>query len=140
VDGSEIVMTWTYEQFSGKLYDPAGNLVGVGYSGAGDHKNQPAAQGRKDEGPIPCGQYSIGKVREKTPLHGPYVLPLNPNPDNEMFGRDGFLIHGDSVVHPGTASEGCIILDRDIRDKVGASKDKQLIVVTGLPQDETREA
>ena len=41
--------------------------------------------------------------------HGPLVIPLFAMPENEMFGRSGFLIHGDSVEHPGNASEGCII-------------------------------
>ena len=39
-------------------------------------------------------------------------MPLIPSPTNEMFGRSEFLIHGDSLEHPGAASEGCIILPR----------------------------
>ncbi len=46
-----------------------------------------------------------------------------------MFGRSGFLIHGDSVSHPGEASEGCIILDRNVRETIANDDDKYLVVV-----------
>ena len=45
-----------------------------------------------------------------------------------MFGRDGFLIHGDSIVHTGQASQGCIILPRSIREQIAASEDDELEV------------
>lgn len=124
-------MAWTYEQASGRLTDPNGNLVGVGYSGASQWKNNPNAQTLKDRGPIPEGTYTIGSVIEYTAVHGPFVLPLEPSPANQMWGRAGFLCHGDSVVAPGTASEGCIIMSRDVRDQVNASSDKTLNVVAG---------
>jgi hypothetical protein len=31
---------------------------------------------------------------------------------------DGFLMHDDSIEHPGAASKGCIIMSRDVRWKV----------------------
>jgi hypothetical protein len=37
---------------------------------------------------------------------------------HEAHGRTEFLIHGDSVDAPGTASEGCIILSPAIRKKI----------------------
>jgi hypothetical protein len=46
-----------------------------------------------------------------------------------MFGRSGFLIHGDSIIRPGTASRGCIILAREIREQIAASGDADLEVV-----------
>jgi len=49
-----------------------------------------------------------------------------------MFGRSNFLIHGDSVVHPGTASEGCIIAARYIREDIAKSPVKVLAVVSGV--------
>ena len=61
--------------------------------------------------------------------HGPFVLRLTPAPTNEMFGRDGFLIHGDSIEHPGSASHGCIILPRAIREAIAKSDDDTLHVV-----------
>jgi len=63
-----------------------------------------------------------------TVTHGPYVLPLTPSLNNQMFGRSGFLIHGDSVVNPGTASEGCIILPRAVRQQIWGAGDHVLQV------------
>jgi len=119
---------WVYEQLTGRLYADNGVLLGVGYSGAGDCKNNPATQSMKDRGPIPVGQYRIGSP-VNTVTHGPFVLQLTPNPQNEMFGRSGFLIHGDSVVNPGTASEGCIIMSRDVRTAIVESRDFDLQVI-----------
>lgn len=119
-------MTWTYYQASGKLSHDGADIA-LGYSGAGEGKNNPADQEIHNVGPIPRGSYTINAPQD-TVTHGPYVMPLTPDPENEMFGRSGFLIHGDSVVHPGTASEGCIILPRNIRERIWASGDTALTV------------
>ena len=44
-------------------------------------------------------------------------------------GRTAFLIHGDSIKHPGDASEGCIILGPHIRTRIAASGDTVLNVI-----------
>ena len=109
--------------------EPDGKVfLSYGYSGAPDDKNNPAAVGIKNHGPIPPGNYIIHAPRDTT-THGPYVLPLEPSTANEMYGRGGFLIHGDKIGAPGTASEGCIILDRSTRQKIWESNDHQLTVV-----------
>lgn len=118
---------WTYEQRSGSMSQD-GEPVAVGYSGAGEGKNNPDMQSVPNVGPIPVGLYSIDAPVD-TVTHGPFVLRLEPFPANQMFGRAGFLIHGDSVVHPGTASEGCIILGRATREQIWNSGDHQLEVV-----------
>ena len=120
---------WIYEQTSGKLFRDC-IVVGVGYSGFGEDKNQPNDESVKDLGPIPHGKYSIGPpecVGAPGP-HGPFVLRLTPDPSNAMFGRDGFLIHGDSREHQGSASHGCIIMNRDVRNLIAASGDSELSV------------
>jgi hypothetical protein len=119
---------WTYDIGSGRLYADGGGLVGVGYSGVPEFKNDYGAGSLVDQGPIPSGLYTIGAPVD-TETHGPYVLPLTPDPSNQMFGRSGFLIHGDSIAAPGTASKGCIILARDVREKIGTSMDHDLQVV-----------
>ena len=121
-------MPWRYEQRTGRMYGPDGSLAGTGYSGAGYCKNIPETQSMHNQGPIPRGIYHIGKPQD-TVTHGPFVLPLTPDPSNQMFGRYGFLIHGDSVVHPGTASEGCIIMSKDVRQAIAISGDTDLQVV-----------
>lgn len=118
---------WTYDQSSGQLWHD-GNIAGTGYAGNGEGKNNPAMQHVHDVGPLPRGVYTIGQPHD-TPNHGPFVLDLTPDPTNEMHGRGGFLIHGDSIRAPGTASQGCIILARAVRERIAASDDKRLEVV-----------
>lgn len=118
---------FTYHQASGCL-DHDGLIVGVGYSGSPAGKNQPSKQSIPDVGPIPQGCYLIGPAFDSL-WHGPHVMRLTPDPTNEMFGRSEFLIHGDSADHPGAASEGCIVMDRDVRYKVSASADNRLTVI-----------
>lgn len=104
-----------------------GGVIATGYSGQPSCKNDPEKCMVHNKGPIPPGRYSIGQPRD-TASHGPFVLPLTPAEDNEMFGRSGFLIHGDSASHPGEASEGCIILPRAVRETIHASEDTELEV------------
>lgn len=121
---------WSYEVATGRLLNAAGDHVATGYSGLGDGKNNPADETVSNVGPIPAGDYTIGRPRNVTTPgpHGPYVLPLTPDADNDMHGRAGFLIHGDSVHHPGAASHGCIILDHTTRLLISASGDTRLRV------------
>jgi len=88
-------------------------------------------QNEVEHGPIPRGRYTIGAVEfaDVDGPHGPFVLPLTPAAANEMFGRTGFLIHGDSIEHPGFASRGCIILARPTREAIAQSGDADLEVV-----------
>ncbi len=118
---------WNYVISSGEMSHD-GEAVATGYSGQPGYKNDPEKCDVHNEGPIPPGRYMIGDPRD-TESHGPYVLPLSPDAANEMYGRSGFLIHGDSVAHPGTASQGCIILPRAVRERIHASDDRLLEVV-----------
>jgi hypothetical protein len=107
---------WTYKQSSGELLRD-GVHVGTGYSGAGDGKNNPDMQHVPRVGPTPRGLWKLSYVGD-TKSHGPVVIRLTPHPDTQTYGRDGFLMHGDSKEHPGTASLGCIIQPRDVRELV----------------------
>lgn len=118
---------WTFRQTSGVI-DENGAIEGVGYSGSSEGKNNPFMQNVPCVGPIPQGRYAIGDPFD-SPTHGPHAMRLTPDPANEMFGRSGFLIHGDSISHPGNASEGCIVLPRNVRDRISASGDNVLEVV-----------
>jgi hypothetical protein len=117
----------TYHQRSG-TWEHDGVMIGVGYSGHGPGKNDPSKQDVHNIGPIPSGLCSIGEPCDSRD-HGPYVMRLMPDPTNVMHGRSGFLLHGDSVRVPGTASKGCIVMSRGVRVAVWTSGDHQLIVV-----------
>ena len=123
---------WIYAQSTGNLSNDSSNsLRARGYSGAEpDGKNNPAMESVPDVGPIPRGEYQIG-VPHNTESHGPFVMSLTPMPANEMFGRSGFLMHGDSSEHPGMASKGCIIMPRAVREIVWNSGDHRLRVISG---------
>lgn len=118
---------WTFVQDTGELLRD--NLhIDMGYSGKGSGKNNPDAQTVPDMGPIPCGDWEICGPPYETTHHGPYVLRLEPQ-NVITFGRSGFLIHGDSLEHPGEASEGCIILPRGTRNRIWQSGDTMLEVI-----------
>ncbi len=125
-------MSWTYEQVSGRLLDPSGILVAIGYSGHLQGLNNPSMQAVANVGPIPVGTYKIGAPID-SPTHGPFALPLTPDQWTNIYGRFAFMIHGDEVAHAGQhlASEGCIILPRLIREQIFASPDHVLDVVSG---------
>jgi len=116
---------WTFRQHSGGLLHDS-SPIAVGYSGHEEGRNNPEMQSVHDKGPLPRGRYTIGPPE---PQHGGFALRLTHDPSNEMFGRDGFLIHGDSIREAGTASLGCIILPRLIRWAIWGSGDRELEVI-----------
>jgi len=118
---------WTYSQTTGNV-SLNGECIGSAYSGNGDGLNNSDMQNIANVGPIPQGIYTIGSAFAD-PGKGPVVMRLEPNRETDTFGRDGFLIHGDNSLINHSASEGCIIAARSIRDIVAASEDKQLEVI-----------
>ncbi len=120
-------MPWQYSQSTGVLTRD-GRVVGTGYSGAaGVGRNNPDAERLTDVGPIPRGQYRIG-AQYSHQSKGPVTMALNPV-NHSAHGRTHFLIHGDSIRNPGNASQGCIILRRDIRERIANSGDAVLEIV-----------
>lgn len=119
---------WTWDQSAGVLTDPDGKRAGGGYSGRGEGLNNPEAQDDRSKGPIPQGLWQIGRPRNSVRT-GPFVLDLTPIAGTKTFGRSAFQIHGDNRLGNFTASSGCIILRRDIRERIAASPVKTLRVV-----------
>lgn len=115
---------WTFKISNGTLYHD-GVVIGSAYSGAPGDVDNPADENVADHGPIPEGWYTIGTEQE-TPT--PVALPLTPDSTNTEYGRSDFLIHGDSIKQPGTASHGCIITARAIRETIRDSGDNRLQV------------
>ena len=129
------MQNWTYEQSTGKLYDPYGDLVATGYAGGNCGKNPEginnhAMQNVKMIGPLPCGLYRMTDVVLKSQL-GPFAIRLIPDSKNEMFGRSGFFCHGDKFPSL-AASEGCIIMPRGIRELMWKSECHDIRVVEKL--------
>ena len=123
---------WNYVQRTGEL-SRNGIRLSTGYSGSGLGKNNPDQQDIHDVGPIPTGEWEICGPPYNTMTHGPYILRLEPKPGTATFGRVGFLMHGDSLVRPGEASKGCIIMGRIARTKVWESGDHDLLVTAEQP-------
>jgi hypothetical protein len=123
----ENAMSWKYSQTTGELVNPAGSRVGIGYSGRGDGLNNPKEQEVVTIGPIPQGDWTIGSFFDDA-HKGPLVAHLTPAPGTDTFGRDGFMIHGDNQAGNHTASEGCIILPRVLREMILASSERSLHV------------
>lgn len=122
-------MSWLYEQASGRLTDPTGSLQGKGYSGQPPHTNDPAAQDIQNMGPIPSGLWQAVELIQESVKHGPYVIRLEPYIQTHTWGRSGFLMHGERKTPPfGFASDGCIIMSRDIRELFWNSTDHDLEV------------
>lgn len=122
-------------------------LLGVmhGYSGGGTDKtnarmaackNNPSMQNVAFGGPIPEGMYTAAHRVVQTRTHGPDVIWLTPDATNKMYGRAGFGEHGDSIIDPGWASDGCIIQAHPVRlahDAVIVVGDNRVKVVAYLP-------
>ena len=120
-----------YSQTSGRIsvVGPDANIpIGRGYSGQPPYVNQPGAQALVARGPIPRGIYRLVGPCDTIRL-GPVVYYLDPSPDNNMYGRSGFFIHGDNAFGNQTASHGCIILHRKVREKIADVSKLMLEVV-----------
>lgn len=124
-----------YSQSTGRLTDfDGGALIGTGYSGFQEGRNNPDMQDRRAVGPIPRGFWRIGEVydsarvgRRTIPL---YKLDDSPGDDvDAVSGRSAFRIHGDNPRGDQSASRGCIILPRVVREAIINSNHEILRVV-----------
>ena len=120
-----------YNQAMGEITRD-GVLLGSGYSGRGDGRNNPQMQSVRSVGPIPCGRYQIGPAYD-TKSMGPLAIPLTPI-DHDALGRSGFFIHGDNKTSD--ASHGCIILTRALRVLISElrKQEEEIEVFSGIPE------
>lgn len=120
-----------YSQSTG-IFSQDGKQLAVGYSGNGVGLNQPNAQMIHNVGPIPQGSYTIAPPHADEKV-GPVAMRLSPAPGNEMFNRGDFLIHGPHANDQHNSSEGCIIIEHNVRCQIGEyvlGGDNQLIVTS----------
>jgi hypothetical protein len=138
------MQTWTYWTDSGELYAQSGNLFGTCYSGNGAGLNNPAMESVHKIGPLPAGYYQFGKFFDDLPPtppdgldhKGPHVCHLISvetdgkggwKPCDPPYNRLGLMEHGDNKFADHSASEGCLIAARFIRE---ATKTGDLLHVT----------
>lgn len=117
---------FTYSQKTG-LLSRDGVALGYGYAGRDKGLNSPDHEMVKNTGPIPKGLWELG-IWHTSKEFGPIVCFLRPIGGQNVFGRGGFMIHGDNKKMNYTASEGCIILSRNLRKLIRDSGEKQIVV------------
>jgi RHS repeat-associated protein len=129
--GYDIPSYIRYEQGTGifTLIDGlSGNemVLGSGYSGAGDGRNNSAMQGERRVGVIPEGNYAIGEMRDSSFSNGiPVEAGMRLTPLTHMpNGRDGFWIHD-----PLIPTTGCICSVLNVRQAISATGVQRLQVV-----------
>lgn len=127
-------MQLRYQQSTGSAdlvsEDGTEQHLAFGWAGHGEGKNNPAAQTEVGVGPLPRAIYDIGEPFDHEHC-GPFAMRLTPTEGSEMFGRDGFLIHGASQnpANYGQESNGCIVLPHSIRVAIYQSGAKRLEVI-----------
>lgn len=121
-------MTWVYNVKTKKFTLNREYMFEARYAGAPGYKDNPEHECLVNKGPLPRGRYRIVGVPFTHKKAGRYTLRLEPDAHNKMCGRAGFLIHGDSKKDPGTASNGCIVVDFGFRQKIWDSNDKEIII------------
>ena len=120
-------MPWVYKVSVHIFYLNGTYQFDALYSGRPGFANDSANECVSMKGPLPRGTYTIGPAfyHHKTRA---MTMRLTPFIENQMCGRDGFMIHGNSAAHPLSASDGCIILDMRYRKEINDSADKILVV------------
>jgi hypothetical protein len=122
-------MTWKYQQSTGKWFNPAGQWIGTAYSGHGAGLNNSAMEADAGIGPIPAGAWKIAPAKSPPDHLGPLAMPLAPD-GFDPHGRSGFFIHGDFAGDADeSASHGCIVTVRAVRQLIDASADCDLLVI-----------
>lgn len=118
-----------YNQRTGSIFCNGDLLCSfpISYSGkAGYGLNNPACEDLPGVGPIPRGFWLIDKWGWH-PTLGPCVAWLEPQ-GHLAHGRSAFRIHGDNRKMNHTASNGCIVAPREVREHLRRSGLRQLFV------------
>lgn len=119
---------WLYSQSRGCIWSPAGRIVfAQAYSGHKAGLNNPTMERKAFVGPIPRGEWCIGPVYDSERV-GPHAIVLVPR-GHSAHGRNYFRMHGDNSRGDKSASYGCVIAPRDVRELIGESEIKTLWVV-----------
>jgi hypothetical protein len=109
---------YVYKQTTGQLMLD-NQVIGTGYSGKGQGRNNPGMQNQKNVGPIPAGEWKImGKrVDDRTGELIVDTLPSGHNAAGRFPGTELFKIHGETNP-PGMSPAGDIVMPREALDKI----------------------
>jgi Tlde1 domain len=118
---------WTYVVNTGQMFHH-GELIGTGYSGHELGLNNSDLEEHSNVGPIPRGNYTVSPFYHD-PVKGPMAAHLIAEHPENMFGRYGFMIHGDNGKLDHSASHGCIVISRIVRMFMALSGDTKLEVI-----------
>jgi len=122
-----------YDTSSGTLWLVNGEFsapVASGYAGRPRFRNDPAAQCRKNEGPLPQGRYRM-RIVPNPRFAGPAIQLAPEAAGDWLCGRGDFWIHGDNDRND--ASSGCIVLARSARQCVAALIDLGFTTLSVTP-------
>jgi hypothetical protein len=122
-----MLMGWVWDQSAGELRRD-GKLVSKGYAGYRATANDPSRQAERGMGPIPRGIWRMTGVKN-SPNTGPFTIVLEPEPGTDTCGRSAFRIHGDNSRGDRSASHGCIILPRTVRETIWRSGQRLIEVI-----------
>jgi hypothetical protein len=125
----KVYQMWVYHQRTGELWRN-GKKVAVGYSGIGPGLNNPDMDGVIRVGPIPQGRWRMEGVYNSAQV-GPYAIILFPGDGTNAKGRGAFRVHGDNSKGNKTASNGCMIFPRAVREQMWQFQDHIIDVVKG---------
>lgn len=118
-----------YQVTTGKVWIEGVLQPEVGYSGHGPGLNNSTWESMAGIGPIPEGLWQINPWEAQHGHLGVMVAHLTPLNVANTYGRSGFYFHGDNAAHNHTASDGCIVLDHNLRQRVKASGATRLWVI-----------
>lgn len=111
-------LEFMYVQSTGAIFicdsEDGRTLVARGYSGKGSAINAGDFEKVIATGPIPRGLWRIDPAIVHVRL-GKIAIPLRPQ-GHDAHGRSGFYIHGDNRFGDRSASSGCIILSKAVRE------------------------
>lgn len=109
-----------YVQLSGELFAVNGDFtmpLGAGYAGALHGLNNPELDGVRNIGPLPEGEYRM-RVYPHPRFAEPAIKLVQVK--GETHERSGFWIHGDNAKADRSASSGCPVFSRPVRQCIAA--------------------
>jgi hypothetical protein len=130
-----IFIKYQYNQNTGEL-KRGGQVIGTGFSGTGEAKNDPRSYKERTNGVIPTGDWRVER-RRVDPKTGEPILDLAHFTGGHVAGRipgENFTIHADDSPNAG---ESGIAMPRNVRDAIQIPKGLLDLAIIEVRQDNT---